>query len=551
MSEIIPKVLVELPYVDRFPDHTQRPDQRRIQWIKNGDCLGAAEHENDNSGQLNRGPVQVQKNAETLLTNEKILHSSLDEVITRVNAHDVTLGDIGDDNLANKVEEIGLLIAPIPAEILALKQEDFLINDEIDNINLRVGNREPSKDSTTLNVMQDLLFVKTQIGNYQGYDINGIPNADVTDPTGIRRDIIAQGRTIGSNTSRIKTIEDNWVASDVGNLQADILEMRTELGEEGTQPKPNVYRWSKIVDSTIAVSITDIAEIRATIGDATGETIDTRITKTEENIESNTASIVTNTSDITVIKGEIGTSGTVGSLMQRVESNENNISTLQQVVGSDMNSGLQSLVQKNIIAIGSESQHGSMMFGIKTNETNVAEAQRSVATFSNQVGVSTAGQETGLYGRVVAVEASSKAPDDKVYGRKGSDWVDIANAGISEAPTDGKQYVRSYDLSVGVSGIWQALGTKSIMLAETKSLMGVKQDGSHMQLVSFTDDSVHVGGTTLKAVLGADSKMMQADGTQNRILTSKDFQDAPSDGKLYGRQNGAWVEIVIPTTPQP
>jgi hypothetical protein len=525
---IIPKVLVALPYVDHFPNHTERPDQRRIQWILNGECLGAAEHVNDNSGQLNRGPVQVQKNAETLLTNEKILNDSLTEAITLLNAHDVVLGEIGDDNLAHKVHELEIKVEPISDEIIGLKQADFLLSEEMTKLQTRVGVRDKSNDDTDRDVMEDLLFVKTTIGNIQGYDINGNPDADVHEPTGMKRDIVMQGRAIGSNTTRIKKIEDDWVHSDVSNLQAEITEIRTELGTKGSQPVPSVYQWSKTVNTELTQAKADIVTLQDEIGDGAAGTIDQRIKDNTTAIETNTSDISQNTVNIITLKGDVGNEGEGGSLMYRVKQNETKITTLTTVVGTDTSSGLQSLVASNISAIGSESQAYSILGRLVTNESNITEAQRSVAALDNKVGSNVSGSETGLFRRVINVESELVANDDKVYGRRANAWVDLGQVGIKDAPTDGKYYSRGKDPNSASSvNTWIEVGSQNIHLGSTKKIVGTYND-QPIDLMYYSDSTVYIGDDTKQTLLTGSSLQQPAaliDGTSHAIWTELNFAD--------------------------
>ncbi len=58
--------LSELPFVDGVPD----APKKRIQWIREGDCMSAAKTKYGNEGNLNAAALGVQKNVEALDAND-------------------------------------------------------------------------------------------------------------------------------------------------------------------------------------------------------------------------------------------------------------------------------------------------------------------------------------------------------------------------------------------------------------------------------------------------------------------------------------------------
>ncbi|WP_457833069.1 hypothetical protein, partial [Staphylococcus aureus] len=72
--------LTPLPYVNGLPDE----GQSRVNWIKNGEELTGASTKNGVDGNLNRGPVQVQKNVEVLDGNIVVVRDSLEQSNVRI-----------------------------------------------------------------------------------------------------------------------------------------------------------------------------------------------------------------------------------------------------------------------------------------------------------------------------------------------------------------------------------------------------------------------------------------------------------------------------------
>lgn len=442
MAHLVPKTLIELPFVDRIPNPEERPDQRRIDWIRNGDCLGAAAHAADNSGELNRGPVQVQNNAVTLLENEKIITSSLNEIIIRVNSLDDTLGEIGDDNLATEVAELKATVEPLNDKITLNEQDIFVLKEQSTNLYKKLGNRD-QLDLTVRDVYEDLFWTKKEIGNWIGRDVNDNVDVEIAESTGLKGRITTQGLGIASNERRIIRLEEDWKLSDVGALTTEVRDLRSELGDTADAPDgvPNVYSWIKHSEEKHNELDADVARIDAAIGSATGETINERIDQNITEINKNKQNILTNTNAISDIRTVIGNDTTENSIEFKLKDTIDKTTELVRVVGKNEQFGLQKTVLAIQTDIGTDDLQDSIKFRINTAEDNVAEAQRNVASLTTQVGISTSGSETGLYKRVVANEKTLYTPTTGLAALTTKLGTDILTK-IDDAPSDGKLYGR-------------------------------------------------------------------------------------------------------------
>lgn len=408
MSEIIPKVIVELPYVTGRPDPTARPDQRTIQYIRNGECFEAGDYEGDDSGTLNRPSSEIQKNAATLLVNDKIINSSLAEVITRVNAHDITLGQIGDDNLANKVEELENQYSPIPEKIVALEQADFITTEDIKKINDCLGEKSES-DLTPRKLYDDVTWIKTEMGNYAGFNINGQPDAESMVATGMKYRIIALGQKASQNSDRIKKLEDDWIHSDVGNLQNEINEIRTELGEKGEAPADGVYKWIELTNGKIETNKNAIEQINTDIGVKSPDgTINERIVKNKEDIAETLVKLNDTTTKADLAISSIGTDSTPTTLSYRLKGTEDSVATLTDVVGKDINFGLQSVVSNIANTVGNSETPGTIISRLDNTETVASSSAAGVSEINNRIGNNTPGSETGMERRIKILEIDSR-----------------------------------------------------------------------------------------------------------------------------------------------
>lgn len=523
MSQLVPKVLTALPYVDRAPDPEERPDQRRIEWIRNGDCLGAAEHANDNKGELNRGPVQVQRNASTLYDNEQVLNESLKEVIERVNAHDTTLGDIGDENLATQVRDLEATVAPMEADIIANKLGIFLAGEDIKKIKTTIGTRT-DEDPTERDIMADLLFVKKEMGNYAGKDINGNDTLELNEPSGMKARIVNNGLTIQSNTRRIAQLEADWVTSDVGALQANLDQMRVEIGRTADAPLKNIYGWIQDTDEHQAAQDVSIEELQIAVGIGSGSTntLDERITANTSAISNNKNDIAQIDSRTVTLEQKVGDMGTPQGIEYRLADTERKVTEMNIILGPDENSGMREQVQDLMNEVGSDDIANSIKGRLFDNEAELHNSQRAIATLQTQVGDNTPGEETGIFKRLQNVElvidgdgtelglsdqilaltvavdgkVEEAADDGKSYARNGKKWVEVVTDSIEEAPMDDGSYLR-------MNGQWTGLFSPDLTIPAAKKIVFGEQ-GQLVDAVAASVDALTFGDATKQTVLAGE-----------------------------------------------
>lgn len=540
MPHLLPKDLVELPYVDRLPNPDERPDQRRIEWIKNGECFGGAAHAADNSGELNRSGVQVQKNAVTLSTNDKIIDESIREIIERVNSHDDALGSIGDDNLATKLEALEEKVDPLDSMIVENTQKIFLIGEAIVDVTTRLGKKSPL-DIHDRTLFEDTFWVKKEIGNWAGKDVNDNDNPLIVSPTGLKARIISQGLGISSNERRIGKLESDWIQSDVGTLTSDIQDIRGELGRVSDAPALGVYRWIKNSNDQHDQYDRDIDILKNIVGGGgTGDTLDERITKNTTKIEENVLNIADHENRISNIVSQIGDATVQGSMQYNITQSEMKLNVLEGIVGMSEDAGLQKGVQDIRNEIGTDAQAGTIKNRMVTTESKVLDAQRDVATLTTKVGDNTAGSETGIYKRLMTTETSLYEPntglvdivgamktgkvdeapkDGNVYGRKDGAWDRIAGGGaggIQDAPNDGKDYVRK-------SENWSVLNVDGVVLPEGQKIQ-IMKGVDKLDLIALFDTNMVIGSQSSEITLSGKVKSFKADTTF--AITSSDATNA-------------------------
>ena len=604
MAHLVPKEIIELPFVDRLPNPSERPDQRRIEWIRNGDCLGAAEHAADNGGELNRGPVQVQKNAVTLVENDRIITESLVEIITRVNSHDDTLGAIGDDNLAQKVADLTAKVDPMEEKITENAQSVFLVGELAKSTRDVVGvkNQVDVNDRTIFN---DLLWIKQEIGNWANKDVNDNDNTQIADPSGLKARLVSHGLSISANERRITDLESDWVQSDVGALTSAVQDIRLELGRVVDAPVGGVYPWIKQATTKQDENALEIANLKNIVGGHGGQTLDERITQNTVDINSAKTDIIANANQIDNIKAVIGDSTQQMSLTYKVNANEMNIAELTNVVGSDENAGLRKSVGDIMNEMGNDTTAGTLKGRLATVETNIREDKRDIALINTKIGDNTIGAETGIYRRITLLEADVSSPttgikdrldgldgliaekveeapkDGKTYARQDGAWVESLGGGgtVAEAPDDGKSYVRKNQDWVDMTedgltipngeslkyndgnkdiDLLGVIGTKTYVGGSGNTLKIADKVESFSvvnnfelscergRLVKATDTDIELGSSGVQTVISSTAGaplVVNTGANRHEVLHKGNFADVQSATVPHVRVNDEWKPL--------
>ncbi len=162
--------------------------------------------------------------------------------------------------------------------------------------------------------------------------------------------------------------------------------------------------------------------------------------------------------------------------------------------------------------------------------------------------VATSGQASINWANIISIpNLLLDAPaDGSIYGRQDSTWVTISGgvsvSGISEAPIDGIIYGRQ-------NGTWVETISGLATSGDDTSLIS-NGDGTYYwgYPVFFVDeiDGSPSGGFT-RIVFPAGSVSISGTSAIISFGSISGILEAPIDGNIYGRQNGDWSEIIIPS----
>lgn len=437
--------LKKLPFVDTCPE----PDQKRIPWVRNNDCLTGASTKYGNDGSLNGAGVGIFTDVLTLEENSVSTQDVLNKVIDNVNNINEAL-EVGADvdvirQIAQNKENIEIL------QVHMQFAEDNIgeLETSTEFIKEDLGVFDPNKDTLYRPVRNELLFLKTEIGAYPGQDFNGLPNPGA-DSTGMKRRIINNTSAIVDATNRIQKLEDDYQDSDVGSLSIKINEIRDELGpQDEVNDKPPVYTRLDSLDTLTTEHDDTINRISTAISLDVGPSInsrvnglETRTTTVENTLNFPITGIVPR---VTKIETDIGKNDIPTSINGRITTLRTDHDALSFIVGKDSGSGLRGQVATLTQTIGADNVPTSIQGRLKIVETRSISTAVAVQDLQAEIG----GNNTGLKGTVLkhTSQIDGKNPNGSTVEERGlvisvkQLETSMMNK-IEEAPEDGEAYVR-------------------------------------------------------------------------------------------------------------
>lgn len=542
--------LKNLPYVDGYPE----ADQKRIPWVRNGECLDGATTKYGNDGTLNGAPLGIQRNVERLEENSELTKDALNVVIDNVNNINEALEAGSDVSIIQQVSKNKENIEILQVHMQFAEDNIGDLYTDTEFLKEDLGVYDPATDGYYRPVRDDIVFLKKEIGQYQDQDINGQPKPGA-EATGMKRRIINNSSAIVSHAIRIKTLEDNYTDSDVGSLSIKINELRTELGPKASSiGKPDVYTRLDSLDSITDVSKESIDEIKEAIGLGSGASINTRMNSAESKlsvIDSNLNTPITGLNPkVTSIESAIGTSSEASTINGRLFRLREDHTALAFIVGNDSSSGLRGQVAWMSETIGaSVNPAPTSIQGRLTSVTTMASASASdIQDIQVEIGTN----QTGLKGSVLTLtrQMNGTNPNGSTVEERGVvNSVKIletrtANV-ISDAPADGLMYARKdanwvvVPSADDITDIQDGLAAVNLDVSSLKTRM----DAAEIETAKIEPLSVLVS-TNSADISDANSKIEVLETE----LESK-IEPCPQDGQAYVRVNNDWVLLSTFLTP--
>lgn len=574
------KDLNALPFVDGVPDPVQRPDQERIDWVKNGECISGAETSTSNEGSLNKAGVSIQKNVEEVQDNVYKVKSSLDETIDIVNRHSDIISQSEDNDLIQTVKKHTDEIETLNFAVTQNADRFDSLAETVEKHTNEIG-VVPSHDTSERTIRDELEWQKTEMGSYPGFDYNGKPNVD-SRGTGMKNRIINNSMAISQHNARLNELENDWQSSDIGTLTKEVQNLRVEMGPASDKILNHpVYERVKNLETARDKSTNDISEIETQIGKNTfprenAETLVSLVDLNQATIKILNAALENSNDRILVIEEYVGTDSTPDTILYNQKVVMKDVSDLYSIVGKSNSEGLRYSVAILETEIGSDAEIGTVKNRILLTEQGIRDLKVQLKSLSDAIDVdgSDSGtitdrvsilelqlngdensesefEKTGVYTFVEDLyntKLVQDVSDDKIYARTSGGWKEIgtfdlvsnkriliANQPVMDLDTD---------LIFGVSGV--ELDLKSSLKnadIRDKVSISVKDEqqviASDLAVYEKTDSGmkISIGATT------DDLDLLGKKVTINGLDILQDVVEDVNESGTFLREDGAWKSI--------
>lgn len=496
--------LLKMPFTDGVPEDVE---QKRIDWIKNGEPLTAASTKYGSDGRLNSAAYGINKNVETNTANDILIAAKINELTDGVNNINSALEVSSDVDI---IKQIGINKTNIEAlQTSTAKTEDDVETLQInaDHTSEDIGAFNPELDSVYRTIRGDLLWIKTEMGKYPAQDINGLTVIDGP-ASGMKARIMSNTDQLVKTTNRLAELEQQVTDSDVGTLTNNVAIIRTELGPTSLATQRNVYQRLADGETDIASVKLDAASVKAAIGFTNSKTINTRVTDLETSNDKVTTTLYSDNgvvNSLAELTAEVGTSSDPLSLAGKVATNQNDITSIYAIIGKDTSSGMRSDIAWINQQIGVTQEGGTPTTGSILNRLDVLTANGNQLASTVQDVQSEIGNNTeGLKGSVNTLSTqmngngSSSTTIEGVgvfsFSKSLSTKID---AKIDEAPNDGRVYARK-------SKAWVSRPSAVARFVKDTYTFDLSGGSSNVPFASLTASALNsgltVGSTSLTIV---------------------------------------------------
>lgn len=395
--------LHKIPYVTNLPDD----GQTKIIWIKNGELLEGASTNHGHDGVLNATGVQIQENVEVLEVNIKNVANSLNETNATVEKLEELIAIAGNLDLVEQVKTNTDDIKLVKTEQKSLNETVETTSEEVNQVIQEIGARSISSGTRT--VFDDLVFIKSVVGQEPGQDINGnmSPGAEAS---GIIRKLGDTTKQVIINTDNIATLSESVESADLPKLVEDTVSFRKELGSVQPNTLP-MYTRLNTLETDSEKSKEEIEKISNSIG------IDSRnIVEELDTLSANTDTLEKDLNTPTTgVKARLGNIETVvldptSGLNVKVDTIEDEIETINGKIGS---SGISKDISdiSNFVGYGAEPAPNTSLAGKLETLTAL---QNDTAASVQDIQVELGNANSGIKGDIKAINAKIAAQDARL-----------------------------------------------------------------------------------------------------------------------------------------
>ena len=577
----------DIPFVDGVPNPESRPDQARIDWLKDGECIKGASTAIGNEGSINRYGVAIQKNVKQVLTNVEDVNGKVSEVIDQVNLHQEILGQVDNLDLIETVQKH-------TEEIETLNFAVTQVSDRFESVEQRSIKNEnnigavPEHDKSDRTIRGELEWQKNEMGSYPGFDYNGFPSVDSAG-TGMKLRIVNNTAAISGHQKRINDLEKTWVESDVGNLTKEVNNLRAEVGPRGEhQVGHPIYSRLNQLEQVSSSQTNDLEALIYTtdLGSFPRPNALTLI----ELVENQGSELGIHAEDIAKLDGrliiverKIGDENTAGTIIYNQKVYAKDIKDLYTIVGKNNSEGLRYSVVALETELGTDSTPGTVKNRILLTEQGIRDLNIQIDDLNELLGVD--GSTSGSFSeRVTELELQMNGDPNGVndYEKRGVYRVayDIMMSKPISDVTDSEIYYRTKDGWVKVGEHNTSMKKQTKITSDNGDIIGVSDSDvfvgqsdkkldirGRVKDLKFDTSHVGINGVIKQAIsarapdsntfivdVGDSSSITNLQGTvmiNNVAIGEGDVKDLTfldHDG-LYFRDKGVWKrsdEEVIP-----
>ena len=435
----------KIPNVDGVPED----GQHSINWIKNGECLSAATTQTGHDGTLNRVPVAIQENVVRVHENAKSTVEKVNEVVTAVNDIKVTLGAIGDGSVIDIVNQTIERVNAVEENMGETARTLQSAVDDVSEVKIKIGDR-PASDNSNRSIYDDIAYIKTEVGAYPNFDMNGNPNAG-NSGSGLKYRVMQNTAALNDHGQRINQLENDWQDSDVGELTDSVNAIRRELGDTALATHENVYLRLRSNTRNIANLSNEIVEVKkAILFDAVPD-LGTKVTTLTANFEQLNNEVNGVDSGIrprlTSLENKIGTPQSAGSIDYRLTNAEREINDTKQIVGVSGADGLRGEVARISNNIGTDNDRHTLAGRLKIVENTQGRLEATIQDVEQIIGDHNSGITAGMI--KISTDLYGSEDGQGAFGDKGAiKTLQEVDAGLKRAvidvPDDGLHYIRKH-----------------------------------------------------------------------------------------------------------
>lgn len=434
--------LKNIPYTTSTPGE----NQTQIDWIKNGERVCGASTALSSDGTINRPTVQVQANAVTLQQNDAAVQEKVNEIIGVVNNINDSLDQIGDNTVLEMIHADNIRIQELERQDGLFETRVTSLEHDVSTIKTEIGSRE-SEDTGTRTIMGELYFQKKEMGSYPGFNIDGMP--DIGNPgSGMKYRISQLSLALANYDQRISRLENEWTTSDVGELTAQIDQLRIELGPRNTSTGLNVYLRLNTLEQASAQYESDITAIKSKIDFNNQRALAERVSANESICQTLNAAVNSPnglSQKVTALETVVGDALTQGTLVAEMTDVKNEQTRIMGIVGETDSQGIRAQMAAINTTIGTDEEPESIrgrlsIVGADTHSLNIDMSNIKAIVGDSSSGLVAASAQLGkdIYGDAAASEQLDKDGLKLAVSK----LIAKDDTFITKAGQDGSYYIR-------------------------------------------------------------------------------------------------------------